>query len=77
MTRLLAQSPEDGALPVLYAATADLPGDSFTGPEHLVHMRGGAELISRSATARDAGLARRLWDVSERLTGVTFPVLRP
>jgi NAD(P)-dependent dehydrogenase (short-subunit alcohol dehydrogenase family) len=77
MTRLLAQSPEDGALPVLYAATADLPGDSFTGPEHLMHMRGGAERINRSATAQDPDLARRLWDLSERLTGVTFPALRP
>ena len=77
MTRLLAQSPEDGALPVLYAATADLPGDSFTGPEHLMHMRGGAELINRSTTAKDPDLARRLWDLSERLTGVTFPLLRP
>ncbi|GAA3568157.1 oxidoreductase [Microlunatus spumicola] len=77
MTRLLAQSPEDGALPVLYAATADLPGDSFTGPEHLMHMRGGAELINRSATAKDPDLARRLWDLSERLTGVTFLALRP
>jgi NAD(P)-dependent dehydrogenase (short-subunit alcohol dehydrogenase family) len=77
MTRLLAQSPEDGALPVLYAATADLPGDSFTGPEHLMHMRGGAELINRSAAAKDPDLARRLWDLSERLTGVTFAALRP
>lgn len=77
MTRLLAQSPGDGALPVLYAATADLPGDSYTGPEHLMHMRGGAELIRRSATAKDPELARRLWEESERLTGVSFPELSP
>ncbi len=74
--RLLAQSPEEGALPVLYAATADLPGNSFTGPRHLWHMRGGAQLIPRSKRARDPHLAARLWDLSERLTGTTFPVAR-
>lgn len=74
MVRLLAQEPEDGALPVLYAATGDIPGDSFTGPEHFVHMRGGAELIARSKTARNAQLAKELWDKSEQLTGVSFPL---
>jgi NAD(P)-dependent dehydrogenase (short-subunit alcohol dehydrogenase family) len=68
--RLLAQDAEHGALPVLYAAIADLPGDSFAGPSHLAHMRGAPELIGRSAAAQDPDLARRLWDVSERLTGV-------
>jgi NAD(P)-dependent dehydrogenase (short-subunit alcohol dehydrogenase family) len=68
--RLIAQGPDDGALPVLYAAVADLPGDSFTGPEHLMHMRGGAELIAKSRTAQDPALAQRLWTVSEELTGV-------
>ena len=70
LLRLVAQDPDHGALPVLFAAVADVPGDSFAGPRHLAHMRGGAELISRSATARDPGLARRLWTVSEQLTGV-------
>ena len=74
-TRLLAQSPEDGALPVLYAALGDLPGDSFTGPRHLLHMRGGAELIARSRRAEDPTLAGRLWDLSEELTRVRFPLV--
>lgn len=64
---VLGQAPDDGALPLLLAATADLPGDTFTGPQHLMHMRGGAEPIGRSARARDAALAGRLWDLSERL----------
>jgi NAD(P)-dependent dehydrogenase (short-subunit alcohol dehydrogenase family) len=68
--RVIAQDPDAGALPVLYAAVADLPGNSFTGPEHLMHMRGGAELIKRSGTAQDPELAQRLWTVSEKLTGV-------
>lgn len=76
IVRRLAQSPADGALPVLYAATAPLPGGAFTGPERALHMRSGAQLIGRSRQARDLGLARRLWDVSEELTGVRFPLER-
>jgi NAD(P)-dependent dehydrogenase (short-subunit alcohol dehydrogenase family) len=72
--RLMGQSTEQGALPVLYAAVADLPGDSFTGPSHFAHMRGAPELINRSATARDEQLAARLWSRSEQLTGTHFPL---
>jgi len=74
LTALLAQSPEGGALPVLLAATGDVPPGAFTGPERFLHMRGGAELIGRSRRARDETLAARLWDASERLTGVGFPL---
>jgi NAD(P)-dependent dehydrogenase (short-subunit alcohol dehydrogenase family) len=55
---------------LVYAAVADIPGDSFAGPSHLAHMRGAPELIGRSAAAQDPDLARRLWDVSQQLTGV-------
>ncbi|MBO0985517.1 oxidoreductase [Rathayibacter sp. SD072] len=74
LTALLAQSPEEGALPVLLAATGDVPPGAFTGPERFLHMRGGAELIGRSWRSRDETLAARLWDASERLTGVGFPL---
>ncbi|GAA2515510.1 oxidoreductase [Winogradskya humida] len=74
MTRLLAQSPDDGALPTLYAAVADLPGNSFTGPSRFAHMIGAPELINRSAAARDPELARRLWMLSEELTETRFPL---
>jgi NAD(P)-dependent dehydrogenase (short-subunit alcohol dehydrogenase family) len=70
--RLLAQTADEGALPVLLAATGDVPGGSLTGPEHLLHMRGGAELIGRSKQAKDPDLGARLWTVSEKLTGVSF-----
>jgi len=67
---LLAQDAAHGALPVLYAAVADVPGSSFAGPSRWAHMRGAPELIARSAAAGDAELARRLWAASEQLTGV-------
>jgi NAD(P)-dependent dehydrogenase (short-subunit alcohol dehydrogenase family) len=72
LLRLLAQSPDRGALPVLYAAVADIPGNSFAGPGHLAHMRGAPKLIGRSAAAKDADLARRLWSASQQMTGVAW-----
>jgi NAD(P)-dependent dehydrogenase (short-subunit alcohol dehydrogenase family) len=72
--RFLAQSLEDGALPTLYAALADIPGDSYAGPGGLAEMRGPAKLVGRSKAAKDVSVARRLWDVSEQLTGVSFPL---
>jgi NAD(P)-dependent dehydrogenase (short-subunit alcohol dehydrogenase family) len=74
ITRLFAQAPEDGALPVLLAATGEVPGGSLTGPERFMHMRSGAEIIGQSKQAQDHQVAARLWDVSEQLTGVNFPL---
>lgn len=71
--RLLAQPAEMGALPSLYAATAPgLTGDSFVGPDGRGQQRGHPRLVARSARARNATDARRLWQVSESLTGVRF-----
>jgi NAD(P)-dependent dehydrogenase (short-subunit alcohol dehydrogenase family) len=72
--RLLAQSEEGGALPTLYAAVADVPGNSFAGPGGFMEQRGPAKLVGRSGAAKDADVARRLWDVSEELTGTRFPL---
>ena len=72
--RLLAQDDKGGALPTLYAAVADVPGNSYAGPDGLFEQRGAPKLVGRSAAAQDAGVARRLWEVSEKLTGVSFPL---
>ena len=71
---LFAQSESAGALPTLYAAFADIPGDSFAGPGGLQGMRGAPRLVARSKRAEDRDVARRLWDVSEQLTGTRFPL---
>lgn len=65
---ILGQEPEDGALPSLLAASADLPGGTFVGPQRMMHMRGGAEVISQSKQARNPETAARLWSISERMT---------
>lgn len=73
--RVFAQSAEAGALPTLYAATA--PGvrpDSFTGPSFAM-WRGAPTPSWRAPWTRDDRAAARLWDVSERLTGVRYDAL--
>jgi NAD(P)-dependent dehydrogenase (short-subunit alcohol dehydrogenase family) len=74
MVRLFSQSPEMGSLPVLYAAVADVPGNTFVGPKDLFHMRGAPVVIKSSKAAQDEALAKRLWTVSEKLTGVSCPL---
>jgi NAD(P)-dependent dehydrogenase (short-subunit alcohol dehydrogenase family) len=68
--RLLAQSDEMGALPTLFAATQEIPGDSFVGPDGFLEQRGHPTLVGRTKAAQDADAARRLWTLSEELTGV-------
>ncbi|HTZ86099.1 MAG TPA: oxidoreductase [Solirubrobacteraceae bacterium] len=70
--RLIAQGEEGGALPTLYAAVADVPPNSFAGPGGFMEARGAPKLVGRTRAARDEQVARRLWEVSEELTGVRF-----
>jgi NAD(P)-dependent dehydrogenase (short-subunit alcohol dehydrogenase family) len=69
---VLAQSEEGGALPTLYAATVDVPPNSFAGPGGFMEQRGPAKLVGRTKSAQDMAVAGRLWEVSEQLTGVAF-----
>jgi hypothetical protein len=70
--RVFAHDERGGALPTLYAALADIPAGSFAGPGGFRDQRGAPKLVERSVAARDMDVARRLWDISEQLTGVRF-----
>jgi NAD(P)-dependent dehydrogenase (short-subunit alcohol dehydrogenase family) len=73
--RLIAQSDSMGALPTLYVATQDLPAGSYAGPGGWPReSRGNPTLVGRTKAASDAEMAKRLWDASEQLTEVTFPL---
>jgi hypothetical protein len=61
-------------LPTLFAATQGLPGDTYVGPDGPGEQRGHPKVVGRSGAARDAGMAARLWERSEELTGVAFPL---
>jgi NAD(P)-dependent dehydrogenase (short-subunit alcohol dehydrogenase family) len=71
--RLFAQSGDMGAEPTLFAATQDIPGNSYAGPDGRFEMRGHPTLVGRSKAATDLVTARGLWELSEQLTGVGFP----
>ena len=72
MNLTVAQSDAMGALPTLYAATEDVPGGAYVGPDGPGGWRGHPQVQAPSGRAQDAEDARRLWDVSEELTGVRF-----
>jgi NAD(P)-dependent dehydrogenase (short-subunit alcohol dehydrogenase family) len=75
---VLAQPAAVGALPSLYGATAPgVRGGQYFGPDHLFGMRGHPKRIAFVRAARDPDTARRLWEVSEDLTGVRFGALDP
>lgn len=71
--RLLAQRPERGALPTLYAATAPgVEGGEYYGPDGFAEMRGFPKRVEAISDAYDPELGPRLWQVSEELTRVRY-----
>jgi NAD(P)-dependent dehydrogenase (short-subunit alcohol dehydrogenase family) len=73
--RVFAQSAAQGALPSLRAATDPaVLGGQYFGPDGLGEMKGSPRVVPSSAQSHDAGIARRLWEISTELTGVSFPV---
>ena len=76
---LVSQKPAMGALPILRAATDPAAaGGQYYGPGRLFGTRGYPKLAHSSRQSHNTAIQRRLWTVSEQLTGVTFPAaLRP
>jgi NAD(P)-dependent dehydrogenase (short-subunit alcohol dehydrogenase family) len=73
--RLFAQSADRGALPQIHAAAAPgVESGEFYGPDGFNQLRGKPTLVRPVDRASDPELGRRLWQVSEELTGVTYPL---
>lgn len=71
----LMQDAELGALPTLRAATDPaVRGGQYFGPDGFGEIRGYPKVVASSAQSHDEQLQRRLWAVSEELTGVVYPV---
>lgn len=67
----LAQSAAQGALPTLYAASMpDVKSGEYFGPDGFLELRGAPRRCGSNAKSKDPEAARRLWEVSEQLTGV-------
>lgn len=70
---LIGQSPAMSALPILYAATRPgVAGGDYIGPSGFLGQRGYPHKALSSPAARSDKTARRLWEVSEELTGVRY-----
>jgi len=70
---LIGQTPEQGALPQLCAATSpDLVGGVFLGPDGRGEMRGAPRPVGSSRASHNASVQRGLWSASEELTGVCY-----
>ena len=69
---LVATDADFGARQTLFAASQDLPGNTYVGPRF--GQLGRTQPVGRSRRARDAGTAKALWELSEQLTGTKFPL---
>jgi NAD(P)-dependent dehydrogenase (short-subunit alcohol dehydrogenase family) len=75
LTFWLMQSPEAGALPVVRAATdPEVRGGEYYGPDGWNEWTGHPIRVDSIPSSHDADAQCRLWDVSEQLTGVSFPI---
>ncbi|MDX1883535.1 SDR family NAD(P)-dependent oxidoreductase [Mycolicibacterium sp. 120270] len=75
MWKIATQPADKGALPTLRAATDPTAhGGQYYGPDGIGEVKGNPKVVASSAQSRDEELQRRLWSLSEELTGVTFGV---
>ncbi|SDE12262.1 oxidoreductase [Nocardioides lianchengensis] len=71
--RAVSQSAAAGAWPTLMAATADLPGATYCGPAGLGEMAGVPQVVTSSRRSYDEVAQRRLWELSQDVTGIRYP----
>jgi len=71
-TRVFATDADFGARQTLYAASQDVPGNTFVGPRF--GQAGRTQPVGRSRAAQDTATGTALWDLSEQLTGTKFPL---
>ena len=69
----VSQSAAAGAWPTLMAATADLPGATYVGPSGVGELGGLPHVVSSSSLSHDEAAQRRLWELSEDVTGIRYP----
>lgn len=69
--RFLFNDPATGALSILFAATQDVPGNSYIGPRGPASMKGHPAIGKAASVGRDADTARRLWVATETLLATT------
>ena len=71
----MTQHQSIGALPTLYAAVGDVESGDYIGPDGIMEFRGYPTKVNSSRSARNVVSSRKLWEISEDLTGVEFNIL--
>lgn len=70
---IILQNVKKGVLPVLYAALdSNIKGGEYIGPDGFQEMRGYPSRVDSDASSKDQKIAERLWDASEKMTGVAY-----
>lgn len=73
LNNIIGQDLATGTLPILRAATEEnLNGKEYFGPTKMNGLRGNPELVKSSEQSYDQALAKKLWEVSEKITGFTY-----
>lgn len=73
LTPIVAQNPVNGALPTLYAATATgVEGGEYYGPDGFYEAYGYPGLAKSTRRSRNPDIGRKLWEISESLTGIEY-----
>ncbi len=78
LLEVIVQSAEQGALPMLRAAAdSQVKGSDYFGPDGFGEIKGAPVLVKANNNAQNEVNAKKLWEVSEQLTGVTFSSSTP
>jgi NAD(P)-dependent dehydrogenase (short-subunit alcohol dehydrogenase family) len=73
---LVAQSDDRGSWPLVYAATSsEVHGGGYYGPDGIAEIKGTPVEVKPKPQALDPAAGKRLWEVSEALTGVRYDAL--
>ena len=75
LNRFFAQKVDMGALPTLYAAIGeDAESGDFFGPSGFMEIKGYPKKVPPNKRSQDKGIAAKLWEVSENLTGIKYKI---
>jgi NAD(P)-dependent dehydrogenase (short-subunit alcohol dehydrogenase family) len=74
LNHIFSQNITMGALPTLYAAVGeDVKGGDYYGPSGWREMKGYPKKVQSNKLSHDKEIAAKLWDISEKSTGVKYP----
>jgi hypothetical protein len=68
-SRIVSHDVDQGILPTLFAATQEIPGGTFVGPNGFRQLHGFPTIVQSSKAGNNTQLGQRLWQLSESLTG--------